>query len=83
MLDDIVGLFAVIWVAQKVAAFAAVLSNVVGVLGAASAGLQAFMVEMTVATGGTFALVAAIGTLVAGCTCSSSGTCPPRTRPSS
>ena len=66
VLDDIVGLFAVIWVAQKVAAFAAVLSNVVGVLGAASAGLQAFMVEMTVATGGTFALVAAIGTLVAG-----------------
>lgn len=66
LLDDLVGLFAVLWAAQKVAAFASAVSNVVGVLGAAGTGIKALMVEMTVATGGTFALVAAIGTLAAG-----------------
>lgn len=65
-LDDIAAAMGLIWVASKVAAFASALSNVVTLFGAAQAGLAAFMVELTVSTGGVYALVAAIGVLVAG-----------------
>lgn len=65
-LDDIALAMGAIWVASKVAAFASALSNVVTLFGAAQAGLAAFMVELTVSTGGVYALVAAIGVLVAG-----------------
>ena len=60
--------FAVLWVAQKVAAFASALSAVVELLGAAEVGVAALAAELTVASGGTFALVAAVGALVVGLT---------------
>lgn len=66
ILDDLAILFGTIWAASKVAAFASALSNVVSVISAAQMGVKALAVEMTVATGGTFALVVAIGTLAAG-----------------
>lgn len=66
LLDDIALAMGVIWVAQKVAAMVSVVSELVTVFGSARVALKAFMVEMTAASGGTYALVAAIGVLVVG-----------------
>lgn len=64
--ESLAKLLATIWAAQKVAAFASALSNVVALIGAAQTGLAAFAAELTVATGGTFALVAAVAALATG-----------------
>lgn len=66
LLDDVALTMGVIWVAQKVAAFVSALSGIVTTLGSARLALRAFMVELTAASGGIYALVAAIGVLVAG-----------------
>lgn len=66
ILDEIALAMGAIWIAQKVAAFATTVQTVVTAFGSARVALKAFMVEMTVASGGTYALVAAIGALVAG-----------------
>ena len=65
-LDEIALTMGTIWIASKVAAFAAVLSQIVTLFSAARIGLAAFMAQLTAATGGIYALVVAIGTLVAG-----------------
>ena len=66
LLDDIGAAMAVIWVAQKVAAFVSALEAMVTTLGTGRTALKAMMVELTAASGGTYALVAAIGVLVVG-----------------
>lgn len=66
LVDDLVLAMGLLWVTTKVAAFASAIGGVVSALSAAGGGVQAFMVVLTEATGGIYALVAAIGTLIAG-----------------
>lgn len=66
LLDDLALTMGLVWVATKVAAFASAIGNVVAAINAAGGSLRGFMVVLTQATGGIYALVAAIGTLIAG-----------------
>lgn len=66
ILDDLILTMGLLWVTTKVAAFAAVIGDVVSAFAAAGWSVKGFMVILTEATGGIYALVAGIGTLLAG-----------------
>lgn len=66
LLDDIALAMGLVWVATKVAAFASAVGDVVAAVNAAGFSIEGLMVVLTEATGGIYALVAAIGTLIAG-----------------
>ncbi len=66
LLDDIALSMGLVWVTTKVMQFASAVQTAITALGAMGVSVRALMATITAATGGTYALVAAIGTLVAG-----------------
>jgi len=66
LLDDIALAMGLVWVAMQVAQFVSAVQSAIGVLSAMQFSVGALMTEITVATGGIYALVAAVGILVVG-----------------
>ncbi len=66
LVDEIALGMGLIWVTTQVAAFATAVGEVVTMLNAGALGVKAFSLAMVETTGGMYALVLAIGVLVAG-----------------
>ncbi len=66
LLDDIALTMGLVWVASKVAQYASAVENAIRVMAGMQWALRSMMAELTAATGGVYALIAALGVLVVG-----------------
>lgn len=66
LVDDIALAMGVLWASIKVAQFVSAVEGAITVLGSLGVSVESVMAIMTAASGGTYALAAAVGTLVVG-----------------